>query len=68
MFLISISAQPPVVPSPPVPTDWQMIGSFADWTTVCVAVLAFIAAALAARATLQTNRAQQETLELQQKQ
>jgi type II secretory pathway pseudopilin PulG len=48
--------------------DWQMIGSIADWSTAGVALFAFVAAAFAARATLQTNRAQQEALELQRKQ
>lgn len=48
--------------------DWQMVGSLADWTTAGVALLAFAVAAVAARFTAQTNRAQQETLELQRKQ
>lgn len=53
----------------PMPVaDWQMIGSFADWSTTVVALLAFIVAALAAKATIETNRAQQQTLELQQRQ
>jgi hypothetical protein len=45
-----------------------MLGSLADWTTAGIALLAFIVAAVAARYTAQTNRAQQQTLELQRKQ
>jgi hypothetical protein len=45
-----------------------MVGSLADWGTAGTAVLALFAAGLATRATIQTNRAQQETLELQRKQ
>lgn len=48
--------------------DWQMIGSLADWATTGVALAAFIVAAVAAKFTAQTNRPQQETLELQRKQ
>jgi hypothetical protein len=44
-----------------------MLGSLADWSTTVVAVGAFIVASIAARATIQTNRAQQQTLELQRK-
>lgn len=50
-------------------TDWQILGSpAADWITTIVAVAALIVAGIAARYTSQTNRAQQETLELQRKQ
>jgi type II secretory pathway pseudopilin PulG len=52
----------------PLAADWQMLGSLADWTMVGVALLAFVVAAAAARYTARTNRAQQETLELQRKQ
>jgi type II secretory pathway pseudopilin PulG len=48
--------------------DWQMLGSLADWTTAGIALLAFIVAGVAARYTAQTNRAQQEALELQRRQ
>jgi hypothetical protein len=45
-----------------------MLGSWADWSTTIIAFLALMVAGLAAKATIQTNRAQQETLELQRKQ
>lgn len=68
--LLNVPAQPaPIPPPPPSPaTDWQMIGSFADWSTAIIALLAFAVASFAARATIQTNRAQQQTLELQRQQ
>jgi hypothetical protein len=54
---------------PILATDWQMLGSpAADWITAIVALVALIVAGIAARYTSQTNRAQQETLELQRKQ
>jgi hypothetical protein len=43
-------------------------GSLADWFTGVVALAALIVAVFAGRAALQTNRAQQKTLALQQKQ
>jgi len=45
--------------------DWSMAGSLADWSTTLIALIALVVAGLAAKATIQTNRAQQETLELQ---
>ena len=45
-----------------------MIGSFADWATASLALGAAVIAGLAAKATIETNRAQQETLRLQQEQ
>jgi hypothetical protein len=60
---------PPATPVDiPVPTDWDMWGSLADWSTSLIALLAFAAAVLATRATIKTNTAQQETLDLQRKQ
>lgn len=43
-------------------------GSAADWVTAGVAFAALVVAAFAARATVETNRAQQRTLELQRQQ
>lgn len=49
-------------------TDWQMVGSWADWFTAGTAFLALVVATIAGVATWRTNRAQQETLELQRQQ
>jgi hypothetical protein len=46
-------------------TDWQMLGSLADWATAGAALLALIVATIAGIATWRTNTAQQKTLELQ---
>jgi hypothetical protein len=48
--------------------DWQMIGSWAEWATAATAFLAVIVATVAGIATWNTNKAQQETLELQRQQ
>jgi hypothetical protein len=45
-----------------------MVGSWADWVTAGTASLALVVAAVAGRATWKTNKAQQETLELQRQQ
>lgn len=49
-------------------TDWQMVGSWADWSTAFTAFLALLVATVAGIATWRTNKAQQETLELQRQQ
>jgi hypothetical protein len=49
-------------------TDWQMIGSWAEWATAATAFLAVIVATMAGIATWNTNKAQQETLEFQRQQ
>src|SRR5690349_7116779 len=51
-----------------VVTDWQMVGSWADWVTAGTAFLALVVATVAGIATWRTNKAQQETLELQRQQ
>jgi len=43
---------------------WAAEGTLADWTTAIIAGLALIVAGLAAKATIETNRAQQQSLEL----
>lgn len=48
--------------------DWSAAGSLADWSTSIIALLALAVAGIAARATIQTNRAQQATFELQREQ
>lgn len=50
--------------------DWSKadFGSLPDWVAACTAALALLVAAIAAKATVQTNRAQQKTLELQRQQ
>jgi hypothetical protein len=49
-------------------TDWQVIGSFADWTAGVAATRALVFAGFASKASRDTNRAQQQTLELQREQ
>jgi hypothetical protein len=49
-------------------TDWQMIGSWAEWAGAAAAFLALVVATVAGIATWKTNKAQQETLELQRQQ
>lgn len=51
-----------------VSPNWEMIGNFADWTAAGAAIFAVLVASVAAFYTVQTNRAQQQTLELQRQQ
>lgn len=48
--------------------DSAMVGNLAEWAVAVVALLALIVAGVAAKATTETNRAQQKSLELQRQQ
>lgn len=58
----------PVPPPAPSGTNWDMVSALADWTAALTTIGAVVVAAVAAYWTIQTNRAQQKTLELQQEQ
>ena len=49
-------------------TNWEQIAAEAAWVSAILALMAFVAAAIAVAVTLSTNSAQQRTLELQRKQ
>ena len=49
-------------------TNWEQIAAEAAWVSNILALMAFVAAAIAVAVTLSTNSAQQRTLELQRKQ
>lgn len=57
----------PVVPQLAAP-DWDMVGSLSEAVAALTALFALLVAALAARATIETNRAQQRSIELQRQQ
>lgn len=54
--------------SAPVTFDWEMVGSLAESVAALTSLIALIVAGLAAQATIQTNRAQQRSIELQRQQ
>ena len=45
-------------------TNWEQIAAEAAWVSAILALMAFVAAAIAVAVTLSTNSAQQRTLEL----
>lgn len=55
-------------PGPGVPSGVDVWGVAADLSTAAIALVALVVAIFAARATIQTNRAQQRTLDLQRRQ